>query len=735
MPKQLALETALLTITKILGSYSGKKFFDTLTAEISSALKYDYVFISLLCDDKEYASTVSLSSSGQVIEGIKYKIKGTPCENVFANNACIYSHNVQHLFPEDALLVELDIESYAGIPIVDSNNSIIGMLGALHRTEIEESSQLLILLEILAVIISNEFSRQKQKQSARLSETAFETQESICITDISGNIVKVNKSFGRVTGYTEEEYIGKNIKLLSSGKHDKDFYSNMWDALISKGHWQGEIWNRRKNGEIFPEWQIINAVKNDCNEITHFVSTFVDISNLKLAEKTINDLVFYNPVTKLPNNILFKNRFNKIIRDKKLNHKYGALLLFMLDDFSYDNSSVIPEHFNAIQKSAANYLRQNINNIDTLGHIANNEFAILLCDIASDSAHAYHYVKVVAEKLLDGLEECCVGDKNETYIHVSVGITLITGENNNCENILEEAMAALNNALLPQHNSIQLFQPPMLTEVKRKLEIISSIKASIENNEFEIYLQPQVDFDKNIIGAEALLRWKHPILGRINPDEFIPIMEETGQIVDIGYWVLQESCKLIKRLGIDKQIDNLQHIAVNVSPVQLREADFVTQVLRIVNENKINPCNLELEITENTLIDNPQDIIDKLNELKNYGVKFSIDDFGTGYSSLHYLKDLPIYKVKIDRSFVKNAGMTKKGKALLDGIQYLSNSMGFLVLAEGVEKKKELEYLHSINISIYQGYYFYKPMPLIDFEHLVVFHQPTDLQAVANFAR
>lgn len=719
--ESLLANNYLLELTKLVQHSSGDSFFSKITSELSTKFKFDYVFISVICDKEDYAETLSISSHGTFRDNIKYKTTTIESHSftTIEDSELANKQLIRKDLSTNVLKDKFCMRDYVDVPITDHNNKLIGSLGFLHHKKIKRSSAMSDFLEYLALISSKEFIHKDSRDVLHLLETAFESQDSICITDAKGVLLKTNRAFHRITGFSKEDSIGNNISILKSGKHNKEFYTQMWTAIKERGHWQGEIWNRRKNGELFPEWQIISGVKNKNNEFTHFVSSFVDLSKIKLAEETIKNLAFYNAITKLPNDVLFKDRLRQLVSGSKTGNKYGALILFTVDDFSNNDLNTSDNICPTIPNNVANYLRDNFSENDSLAHISNNKFAILLCNIANDSAHAYHNIRGISEKLLDGLGERLVAADPKTYITIHVGTTLITNDNCDSGIIFKQATTAHQRALSPLNNSIQQFQPPMMVDVARKLDIINSVTSSMANDEFDVYMQPQVDLDGNIIGAEALLRWKHSQLGVISPAEFIPIIEETGQILDIGYWVLQESCKLIKKFELYGSGDAFKKIAVNISPVQLREPDFVSQIMHIVKESKINPSNLELEITEGVLIDHPQDAIDKLNELRNFGIQFSIDDFGTGFSSLHYLKKLPIYKLKIDRSFVKDSGQDAKGKALLDSIQHLSASMGFQTIAEGVENENELSFLKEIKITLFQGFYFYKPMLIREFEKLV----------------
>lgn len=711
-----------LELAKLVQHSSGDSFFSKITSELSTKFHFDYVFISVICNKENSAETLSISSHGTFQDNIKYKTT-TNESNSFMTIKDRDSANKQIIHKDlstNILKDKFGMYDYVDVPITDHNNELIGSLGFLHHKKIKRSSAMNNFLEYLALILSKEIIHKDSKDVLHLLETAFESQDSICITDAKGVLLKTNRAFHRITGFSKEDSIGNNISILKSGKHNKEFYTQMWTAIKEHGHWQGEIWNRRKNGELFPEWQIISGVKNKNNEFTHFVSSFVDLSKIKLAEETIKNLAFYNPITKLPNDVLFKDRLRQLIDNSKTGNKYGALILFTVNDFSNNDHNTSDNICPTIPNNVANYLRDNFSENDSLAQISNNKFAILMCHIANDSAHAYHNIRGISEKLLDGLGERLVALDPKTYITIHVGTTLITNDNCDSEIIFKQATTAHQRASSPLNNSIQQFQPPMMFDVARKLDIINSVTSSMANDEFDVYMQPQVDLHGNITGAEALLRWKHSQLGVISPAEFIPIIEETGQILDIGYWVLQESCKLIKKFELHGSGDAFKRIAVNISPVQLREPDFVSQIMHIVKESKINPSNLELEITEGVFIDHPEDAINKLNELRNFGIQFSIDDFGTGFSSLHYLKKLPIYKLKIDRSFVKDSGQNAKGKALLDSIQHLSTSMGFQTIAEGVENESEFSFLKEIKITLFQGFYFYKPMLIQEFEKLVI---------------
>ncbi|WP_374723995.1 putative bifunctional diguanylate cyclase/phosphodiesterase [Calidifontibacillus erzurumensis] len=531
--------------------------------------------------------------------------------------------------------------------------------------------------------------------------------EGLVITNAKEEIIKVNPSFTVMTGYREDEVIGKTPAILSSGLHSREFYDNMKKELRENGRWQGEIINQRKNGQFYPEQLSISEIRNLKGEITHYIGVFTDMTHQRKAEGKIEFLTHYDTHTKLPKyNLFMKHLHNYIIENEaNSNHQFS---LFIVDTAKLKalNAAYGYKVGDELLQTLAIRLQNRYKGL-LMGRLNSKEFAIL-------NPHLYEKEAILkeAEDLIREIELPFYREGEEFFLSATIGIGIFPEHGATADELYKNATLA-KTAAKEVGSKYQLFGNELLSNVRRKILLEKHLNRAIEMNELELYYQPQIDIQKNhFIGLEVLLRWNHTKLGMISPDEFIPIAEETNLIIEIGEWVLEQVCLQIKKW--EKTGIVIPKIAVNLSPKQFQHPEFLTKTQQIIQRTNICPSFLEFEITENMSFFEGDSVIDTMNGLKELGIKISVDDFGKGYSNLSYLQQLPIDSIKIDRSFISHIPDNKQNTALTKAIIAMAHELELTVVAEGVEKEEQIEFLHKHHCNIAQGYYYSKPLSTED---------------------
>lgn len=560
----------------------------------------------------------------------------------------------------------------------------------------------------------------------QLAATVFNaSSDAILIADSENRIISVNAAFSEITGYTLEEVAGQNPKILSSGRHDAKFYQAMWRDLEEAGRWSGEVWNRRKDGEIYAELLTVNTVKNDRGELTHYVAIFADITEHKQTQEHVHYLAHYDVLTNLPNRILFNDRLGQaLINAQRANGKAGVMFLD-LDRFKNINDTLGHGVGDLLLQEVAARLTGCIRQGDTVSRLGGDEFVVLLPELndENDSRH-------IAQKLLKAIAIPIVLHGHELHISASIGISHYPVDGTNTETLMRHADIAMYRAKEEGRNNYQFYHASMNARSFERLAMEASMRHALQRDEFELYYQPRFAMPEGrIVGAEALIRWSHPELGMVSPGLFIPLAEETGLILPIGEWVLEQVA--VQGMAWQQAGFPALALAANVSARQFRQADFPGKVMQILNDTGFDPRHLELELTESTLMTHVEENIKTLNELNALGIRIAIDDFGTGYSSLSYLKRLPVDILKIDRSFVSELPENRDGVAIVEAIVAMARSLGLHIVAEGVETEVQLEFLQARKCDEIQGYYFSRPLPVEQFEQLMLemLDADNDLQA------
>ncbi len=566
-------------------------------------------------------------------------------------------------------------------------------------------------------------TEQKQAEAElRIAATAFESQGGMSITDANQVILKVNKAFTRITGYSPEEAVGQTHALLSSGRQDAHFYRALQHSLKQDGYWEGEIWNRRKNGEIYPEWLSITTVSDVKNQITNYVAAFTDITKIKETEKAIHNLAYYDPLTALPNRRLLWERLKHGIEVARRDGKQLALLMLDLDRFKTVNDSMGHLAGDELLQQVAVRIKAKLRDVDMVARLGGDEFIVLLEDIThlEDAARVAEDIVSDLSRPFQLLESSNIHPElsRKVKIGASIGISLFPQHGDNAETLLDNADIALYKAKDEGRGCFAYFSEEFTLIARERIALETRLRRATEQRELCVYYQAQIDIDSGlIIGAEALVRWQDPTEGLISPARFIPIAEETGLIVEIGAWVLRETC-LQGRRWIDAGLPSIT-LAVNISPHQFRRSDISALMAEVLHETGFPAALLELELTESGLMENEEKAVEVLNNLRAQGVRLAIDDFGTGYSSLAYLKRFPLDVLKIDKSFIEDIPSLQDDMEITATIIAMGHILGFKVLAEGVETLEQLAFLREKGCDTYQGFIKSRPLPAEEFARLL----------------
>lgn len=561
--------------------------------------------------------------------------------------------------------------------------------------------------------------RQRMEEKLRLSDQVFESSaEGMLVTDKEARILVVNPAFSLMTGYSQAEVVGQTPRLLRSGRHDADFYREMWTSVLEAGQWMGEIWNRRKDGEIYPGWLTISAVRNAQGEVIHYIGACSDLTKERRTEERIHHLAYYDGLTGLPNRLLLEDRLRLTLVQAHRSGGGVAVLFLDLDRFKDVNDSLGHPVGDRLLQAVAQRLGECLREGDTAARWGGDEFVVLLQDLGGEQRAAAQRASVVAEKIQQALSEAVTFDGLEVLVTPSTGIALYPWDADNATDLIKYADTAMYQAKAQGRNNFQFYAAPMHTAVTARLFLENELRRALQRCEFSLHYQPQVDIASGrITGAEALLRWRHPVRADIPPAEFIPLAEETGQILAIGDWVLDTAwAQYCTWRAADLRLPSL---SVNVSPRQFQQTDFIRRVEALVGKAEPNGWHLELEVTEGTLMQCSEGVRAALDALKARGVKLAVDDFGTGYASLGSLRRFPINELKIDQSFVRDITSDPDDAAIVRAIIAMAQGLDLRIVAEGVETQAQLACLQQLGCPEYQGYLFSRPLPAEAFARLL----------------
>jgi diguanylate cyclase (GGDEF)-like protein/PAS domain S-box-containing protein len=558
------------------------------------------------------------------------------------------------------------------------------------------------------------------EQDLRLFKKVFESiTEAIVVTELDGTIIDVNDAYVDITGYAHDEVVGQNPRITSSGQHDARFYQEMWREIREKGYWTGEIWDRRRSGEIYPKLLSISTVYDDARRPLKYVGVFTDISGMKETEKQLEQLAYFDRLTGLPNRRLLLDRVEHAIALARRNGNVGAIFFLDLDRFKHVNDTLGHNAGDQLLIEVARRLQECVRTSDTVGRLAGDEFLVLAEELSDDGVQATRNALVIGEKIVAALGMPYQLDGKEVITSSSVGITLFDSKTvDNVDSLLSKSDTAMYEAKRTGRGRLCFFDPGMQESYQSRVALENRLRTAVHNRDFSLHFQPQFEGASRVIGLEALLRWNDNGQA-VSPAQFIPLAEEIHLIDEIGRWVLEETCRLLKEWEVDPQLANIP-ISINVSGKQFNNRDFVAETWDTLRRHGIAADRLKLELTESIVVENVEASIAKMEALQSFGIRLSMDDFGVGYSSLAYLRRLPFDQIKIDRSFVNSMLEDQNDLFIVHTVLTMARLMQVEVIAEGVETAEQHEALSALGCELFQGYLFSRPLPAADCRALIL---------------
>ncbi len=613
------------------------------------------------------------------------------------------------------LATRADIRSCWSVPIMDENANVCGTFGIYHATVQSPSAEDMTLIGEFSRIAGLAVQRARADSDLRQAAAVFNsTREGVVITDLTPKIIAVNPAYSEITGFGEKEVVGCNPAIVQSGRQDEAFYQAMWASLINTGHWQGEIWNRRKDGEIYPQLLTISIVRDIDGQPKNYVGVMTDISQIKKSEANLERLSHYDPLTNLPNRLLLHSRLEHALTHAQREKEQIAVLFLDLDRFKNINDSLGHPSGDALLQGLTKRIKDRLRAEDTFGRLGGDEFVIVLSDIQRpDDAAA------IARQALSLLETpFSLPGQSEIYVGASIGISLFPQDGETADDLIRHADAAMSQAKDQGRNTLRFYTPELTETVNDRVTLESRLRRALAQQEFVLVYQPQVDIASGrLMGCEALIRWHDGDRGMISPEHFIPLAEDTGLIVPMGAWVLQTACAQF-RAWLDIA-ETPFCMAINLSARQLQHPDIVNSIAQAIDDNRLPPDQLKIEITESMIMGHGEDAVSLLEAIKSLGVKLSIDDFGTGYSSLAYLKRFPIDELKIDRGFVSEIPHNQSDAEIAATIISMAHNLKLTVVAEGVETDEQARFLAAQGCKCCQGYLYHRPLTPADFAALL----------------
>ncbi|MEW5755323.1 MAG: EAL domain-containing protein [Pseudomonadota bacterium] len=718
-------------------------YLRSLVRHLADALHIDNCLIALLNDADGSALTSEIVySRGKYIENFTFDITDTPCQDIFIEGLCMHEASAQASFPDGHPLSSMGMESCAACSLKNADGKPLGLLMLFDHKKLEHPVLVKSLLPVFASRVAIEIEHMRgEKERSRLfrelqiAATAFESNEGLFISDQEGRILRINKSFSDLTGYLPDEVKHQTPEMLMLASGDKSHFKRIWIAVQEVGHWKGEEIFIRRDGEHINVALSISAVRDKEGAIINYVFHFQDISARKEAESRIKHMVYHDALTNLPNRLLVMDRLKQAISLARRRDHFGVLMYLDLDHFKNINDSLGHSYGDRLLIEVTRRFQAVLREEDTIARLGGDEFVALVPQLSNSYAEAARDAQMIAEKLRDSLHKPFEVLDKTLRIGLSIGVAVFPEHGVTAEDLLKKADMAMYSAKNAGRNTVRFFKSELQEALVKRLRLEAELQTAKVQEQFVLYFQPQLDMkEQRVVGSEALLRWNHPTHGITMPDKFIPLLEDTGMITDVGQWVLLQACQRV--VAMSNRIDPKDHplrISVNVSPRQFHQQDFVQKVEQVLDLTGIAPELLDLEITEGIVIQDTEDAIEKMHALKRRGVNFSIDDFGTGYSSLSYIKRLPIDTLKIDRGFVRDCINDPNDRAIVLAIINMAKSLGFFIVAEGVETEQQVQFLQEHGCDFYQGYYFSKPVPEDEYLNLLARENRDKIKLLDSF--
>lgn len=712
------IQEVILKVATSISVTTGKKFFEQLARNMAEAVGAQGGFVArLLPTEPLTARTIIAVVDGAVVDNFAYVIKDSPCDRVLSHTHCVIRAAVDGEFPHSPV-ASFGGKAYGGWRLQNSAGKPVGLLYVMFREPVSQSEFITSTLQIFAARAAAELERQDADQRLRDQASLLDkAQDAIIVRDIDNRIQFWNKSAERLYGWTQEEALGKAVDVLLND--DPAAYKEALDTVLACGDWSGEITRQGKNGNTLTVEARWTLVLDDDGKPKAILSINTDITQRKADEVKIQQLAFYDSLTQLPNRALMLDRLQHALATSGRGQRAGAILFIDLDNFKSINDTLGHDKGDLLLQQVATRLQQCVYESDTVARFGGDEFVVLLENLSVNRLEEASQIKTVGEKILEALARPYHVAGYEHFTTASIGATIFGDQSTTVGELLKQADLALYQAKALERNTIRFFDPEMQEDVNARVALEADLRLALQRAEFLLHYQPQLSCEGNVLGAEALVRWRHPQRGMISPAAFIPLAEDTGLIISLGRWVLESACIQLARWAKQAETAGLC-IAVNVSAQELRHPNFVANVLAVLEQTGADPSKLKLELTESLLLGNVELAVAKIAELKAKGVGLSLDDFGTGYSSLAYLKRLPLDQLKIDQSFVQDVLSNPNDAAIVLTILALGRSLGIGVIAEGVETAAQKEYLDLQGCPSYQGYYFSRPLPANEFEAYVL---------------
>ncbi|OUS27934.1 hypothetical protein A9Q98_08640 [Thalassotalea sp. 42_200_T64] len=725
------------------------RYLRKILALISNECQADFAMLAIPSADKQHAQSLVAIQDGEFIDDLNYALKGTPCEITVNGSICAHKNDIQNLYPEDNMLVNMQAESYIGVPFFDEEGLVSGYLVIIKKTSLQDKSYCKKLIEnyqaqlnrrIQLYFADKQLAQMCQDKSGFLGfdqeqfllgttpsskelaswsniskETFNSVKEAILITDADNNIIHCNRAFTDITGYSLAEVLAKNPSVLSSGLHDAVFYQQMEKSLAETGIWEGEIINKNKSGKTYSEWLFIRVVFDENQQATHHIAVFSDISKHKEKEELLYFQANYDPLTMLPNrSLLFFTLAESLTKLEEQPGKPIVLMHIDLNGLARINENFDYNVGDALLVETARRIKRIINDDSVMvARISGDNFVVLFSCVE----HTFD-ADNIATRLCQELAKAVLIDQKTVKITANIGIAETSNSTLNPESLYSMAEQALLNAKLEGLGQFCVFDEQLRTELKNTWQLEQELNVAIAEDQFVLHYQPQIDASSGeLLGLEALVRWQHPQRGLLAPFYFISLAEKTDQIVDLGTLVLRKACRQIALW--QQTLEQTFTVSVNISPRQFALESSANTMQSIIEESAIDTSGIILEITEDVLMADHSDLLTTLGALNEGGIKLSLDDFGTGFSSLSYLQQYPLSELKIDRSFVKSLGHKPESLSIVKAIISMANSLNLKVVAEGVETVEQRDILADLGCDIFQGFYYAKPLAVADLTEFI----------------
>lgn len=698
--------------------HHGNDYFNALAGLLADTFNVAYVLIGVISKTEPgRVDSLCLIAKGKLVKDFYYYLADTPCQKVIENHVCFYSRDLLQHFPDVEVLQQMEVESYAGIPMFSSEGKCSGLIVMLDQKPMLNEQAVLSLLQVAASRASSELQELEAERQLRLTSLVFDnTQEGIIIADASGCIIRVNRAFTQMSGFSETDVLEKRPEFLySRAHHDHHFVFHLRQVLNKQGRWQGELWNQRKDGSVFPALQSIERVCDSSGKVQHYISVFTDITEKKADEERIQYLAHFDAVTGLPNRVLFNDRLQQSIQRARRFKRQVGLMFLDLDRFKYINDTLGHPVGDMLLELVAKRLQDSIRQSDTVARLGGDEFVVIVEDLEEQDT-----LSLLAGKIMQSLSLPVQLESHRVSVHCSIGMSVFPEHGSDADQLVKHADIAMYHAKESGRNQAVLYLPELSVRTYANYSLERSLRHAIDTAQLRLHYQPQVRLSSGRLDSiEALVRWQKEDGQLVEPEQFIPLAEDSGLIIPLGRWVLQQACRQMK-CWLDQGLT--MRVAVNISGLQIISSNWLGTVKDVLEETGLPARHLELEITESYVIQHLDQVAEVLEQLRELGIRISIDDFGTGYSSLSYLKRLPVDALKVDRSFIRDVPKSPSDGKIISAIIAMTAQLGLEVVAEGVENAAQLSFLSQRDCDLVQGYLIASPQSASELDEWIVRH-------------